>query len=123
MIELRDVTFTYPGAEDPVLARKVVEIIREAVTNAVRHGGAENIYITIEGTDKVRLIIENDGQALSGEIRWGGGLHSIQRRVEEAAGRLLIESDPRFRIIVELMKIEEMTAWSNHIIERGDSND
>ena len=109
--------------EDPVLARKVVEIIREAVTNAVRHGGAENIYITIEGTDKVRLIIENDGQALSGEIRWGGGLHSIQRRVEEAAGRLLIESEPRFRIIVELMKIEEMTAWSNHIIERGDSND
>lgn len=96
--------------EDSDLARKVVEIIREAVTNAVRHGGAENIYIQIEQTDKIRLTIENDGRAASGEIRWGGGLRAIQRRVEESAGKLVIQTKPRFQLSVELPQAEKEAA-------------
>ncbi len=96
--------------EDPVLAQKVVEIIREAVTNAVRHGGAENIYIQIEQTDKIRLTIENDGRPATGEIRWGGGLRAIQRRVEESAGKLAIQAEPRFQLSVELPQAEKEAA-------------
>ena len=80
------------------------------MTNAVRHGGAENIYIQIEQTDKIRLTIENDGRPTTGEIRWGGGLRSIQRRVEESAGKLVIQTEPRFKLSVELAQAEEEAA-------------
>ncbi len=87
--------------EDKLLARKLVEIIREAVTNAVRHGRAENIYIQIEDEESLHLMIENDGDVPMKEIQWGGGLRSIRQKVEEAAGKLEVQAEPQFKLYAE----------------------
>ena len=89
--------------EDSMLAGKMVEIIREAVTNAVRHGQAENIYIKIDNGDGVRMSIENDGMIPEEAVRFGGGLRSIQQKAEETKGRMSIQQYPRFGVYVELL--------------------
>ncbi|RRD94693.1 hypothetical protein EII17_06600 [Clostridiales bacterium COT073_COT-073] len=88
--------------EDEVLAGRIVEIMREAITNGVRHGQAENIYIKIEDGQDIKMIIENDGAIPAETIRFGGGLRSIQQKTEEIGGRMEIRLHPRFGIYVEL---------------------
>lgn len=48
---------------DPVAAHSVVEVVREAVTNAVRHGGADHVRVLVaSGPDSVEIEVINDGQ-------------------------------------------------------------
>jgi signal transduction histidine kinase len=52
-------------SQDQICVETVLEIIREACSNAIRHGSAERIWLTleIEGTDLVRVTVTNDGNA------------------------------------------------------------
>lgn len=63
-----------PAAEvrldaDRVAARAVVSVMREALTNSVRHGHARNIGIelTLDGEDLLRLVVSDDGP-VSGSV-------------------------------------------------------
>lgn len=51
---------------DPTAARSVVEVIREAITNAVRHGGADVVVVTVvlDGSD-LSVLITNDGGSVN----------------------------------------------------------
>ena len=51
------------------LARSTVEVMREAITNAIKHGKAKNIKVTITQTGQLLdLIVDNDGQeVITGE--------------------------------------------------------
>ncbi|WP_440958196.1 sensor histidine kinase [Oceanicaulis sp. LC35] len=62
--------------------------LREAVTNIIRHSGAETAHIRFapEGA----LIIEDDGQG--GELNAGTGLMGMRRRIESLGGEMEIES-------------------------------
>lgn len=69
----------------------------EALTNAVRHAGAKQLWIDAEETDAEYVIrYSNDGTVPTGPVTEGGGLSTARRKVEAAGGRMKIETSPRF---------------------------
>ena len=75
------------SAQDSVLAM----VLREAVTNIIRHSGAQHCRIELENRDRqLRLLIEDDGHG--GALREGNGLKGMRERLQAAAGRLEIDS-------------------------------
>jgi signal transduction histidine kinase len=56
----------------------VMNILYEAVSNAVRHGQARNIKIELEITGNVlEILVTDDGLGVSGDIKSGIGLHKM----------------------------------------------
>jgi two-component system CheB/CheR fusion protein len=47
---------------DGIVATHLFRIAQEAVTNAVKHGNAKNIYVTLRGNDPLLLRVTNDGR-------------------------------------------------------------
>ncbi len=79
-------------------ARLFVEIAREAVTNAVKHGFATGVTIRTNGD---RMEISDNGFSC-GEVKEGGGLNGMRRRLESFGGALFVQIQPRFTLTVEL---------------------
>jgi hypothetical protein len=68
------------GAVPPRLAEPLTTIVINAVNDAVRHGGAENIGVSIQqDTDGTVLVVTNDGQEASPEGPGGLGNASLDR--------------------------------------------
>ena len=88
--------------ENEAIARVMVNIIREGVTNAVRHGQAQNIDIVIKAGEGYTLSIVNDGRLSAENIIQGGGLREINRKITELGGLLQIKTRPEFQLIVEI---------------------
>jgi len=66
-------------------------VLREAVTNVVRHSGAQNCRIELDGrNDGIRLLVEDDGHG--GEVREGNGLKGMRERLRAVSGQLDIAS-------------------------------
>ena len=59
----------------PVASACAAEVVREAVSNAVKHGKAEHIVIALEPTNPhlLGITVTNDGQPLPAEIEAGYG--------------------------------------------------
>ena len=70
-------------------------VVREAVTNVVRHSGANVCVLTLDqdATGHTRLAVSDDGKGFTG--RRGGGLTGLAQRVEEAGGELELDGDAR----------------------------
>ena len=69
----------------------------EALTNAVRHAGAKQLWIDVEETAAGYVIrYSNDGTLPTGPVTEGGGLSTARRKVEAAGGRMKIVISPRF---------------------------
>jgi two-component system sensor histidine kinase UhpB len=79
----------------PATATALVCVAREALTNAVRHGGARRIAIccTEEGPDLV-LTVADDGVGLGSDAREGIGIVGMRSRVAALGGRLAIGGAP-----------------------------
>jgi two-component system sensor histidine kinase DesK len=79
-------------------------VLREAVTNVVRHAHARICEIdTSLAAGSVRLRVFNDGAFAEAATRRGTGLANLRSRVEEAGGRLTVRrEDDRFTLIAEL---------------------
>jgi two-component system sensor histidine kinase DesK len=76
-------------------------VLREAVTNIVRHAGASECSIELS-TEKntTQLVIADDGR---GDIREeGNGLRGMRERVQEVGGRLSLDSQRGTRLLIEL---------------------
>jgi signal transduction histidine kinase len=70
----------------------LIRILQESLTNAVRHGQASNILITLkEEATNVNLTIKDDGIGMS-EIKFGFGLNGMKERLESLQGGMKIES-------------------------------
>lgn len=63
-------------------------VVREAVTNVVRHSGAHTCTIEAQAG---RVAVRDDGRGLRGGLR-GNGLTGLARRVEDAGGTLALDS-------------------------------
>ena len=71
----------------------------ETLTNAVRHAGANQLWIDVENTDTVYVIrYTNDGSVPSVPVTEGGGLSTARRKIEAAGGQMKIEASPRFML-------------------------
>jgi signal transduction histidine kinase len=79
-----------PDAVHDALTR----IVREAVGNAIRHGDAGSVRITLSGSDGVRLTVEDDGTGLPADAPNGRGfgLVSMRERAEAVGGTLELSS-------------------------------
>lgn len=90
-----------PAAAGAVL----VPVLREAVTNILRHSGARNASIeTAAGAGVLRLHIGNDGVArASADDGTGHGLANLTARVQAAGGRLTSQRTAgRFDLVAEI---------------------
>jgi two-component system, NarL family, sensor histidine kinase DesK len=76
-------------------------VLREAVTNIVRHAGASECSIEVSTVeDRTQLVIADDGR---GDIRQeGNGLRGMRERVQELGGSLSLDSNRGTRLQIEL---------------------
>jgi two-component system sensor histidine kinase DesK len=76
-------------------------VLREAVTNIVRHAGASECSIECSTLrDCTQLVIADDGR---GDIRQeGNGLRGMRERVQELGGSLSVKSDRGTRLQIDL---------------------
>ncbi|MFZ3570850.1 sensor histidine kinase [Streptomyces sp. BH097] len=80
-------------------------VVREAVTNAVRHSAATTCTITVEGTaERVRLRVTDDGAGPAPTTTPGTGLKGLTERLASAGGSLEAGEGPDggFEVRVEL---------------------
>jgi signal transduction histidine kinase len=70
-------------------AEAVMRTVQEALTNAARHGGADNLWLSVRhaGT-ALQLEFRDDGRAPAGELCFGNGLTGMRERLEAAGGGL-----------------------------------
>jgi two-component system sensor histidine kinase DesK len=83
-------------------------VLREAVTNIVRHADASECSIEVfSEQDRTQLVIVDDGR---GNIRQeGNGLRGMRERVQELGGSLSLESTRGTRLHIELPQHSENT--------------
>jgi len=76
-------------------------IVREAVTNIVRHAQATQCRLQfLKNSSGTSLLVEDDG---CGGIRQeGNGLRGMRERVESLGGRMQVNSDKGTRLFVEI---------------------
>lgn len=93
-LEAADIAFHVDGALpdlDPQMDKAISLAIREAVTNAIRHSGAEEVRLSIVPEEGgIRFEIQDNGQASS--IQPGAGLKGLMRRIETFGGQVKISS-------------------------------
>jgi signal transduction histidine kinase len=96
-----EIRYDQQGLPYPLPRRTVHELFRvgqEAVTNAIRHGGARRIDITLHHDALgVRLVVADDGRGFDPGAAGGGpgmGLSGMERRVNGLGGDIAVTSSP-----------------------------
>ena len=88
---------------DAALAGAFVRVIREATTNAVRHGQARAVAVTIDQTPThARLVVTNDGAPLAGPLAAHGGIGGMRREAAALRGTLEVTGAPQFTVVMRL---------------------
>jgi signal transduction histidine kinase len=81
----------------PELETAVYRLVQEALTNAVRHGAARHVAISVgEAGEELAVSVRDDGCGFDPAAPAAGfGLAGMRERVELAGGRLRIGSSNR----------------------------
>lgn len=88
-LDLDDTADVAPAARDELLL-----VLREAISNAVRHGGPSTVCVSLEAGERLRLTISDDGSGFDGEPHSAGlGLANMRERVQGLGGELRLSSD------------------------------
>lgn len=76
------------------LAEHVEAVVREAVSNAVRHAGADTLTVSVSARDDaVRVTVTDDGKGLPEGVS-PSGLGNLRERAESMGGTFTLESHP-----------------------------
>jgi signal transduction histidine kinase len=80
----------------PELREDLARIVREAVSNATRHGEASTVTVALSNTDGIRVRVIDDGKGFDpgAERRRGFGLTSMRERAEMRGGIVVVRSEP-----------------------------
>lgn len=88
------VQYTGPlSVVDTILANHAEAVLREAVSNAVRHANATSLAINVSVEDDVRVEVVDDGVGISGDIT-ESGLRNLRQRADDAGGEFTVENMP-----------------------------
>jgi len=98
-----DIRVEGPLPEDCAKGQLFADIVRESVTNAVRHGLATQVLIRINHTqDGCLMRVSDNGIPPPAAVSEGGGLGGIRKKVEAHGGTLRTASRPCFVLEVDL---------------------
>jgi signal transduction histidine kinase len=96
----------------PGLGLTTYRVVQEALTNALKHGGAGPVEVRIRTGSDLHICIANDIAAGGPRLPSGGnGLAGMRERVEVYGGSLSTQSDARrFRVeaVLPLARLEVM---------------
>ncbi len=81
----------------------LIRCVQEIVTNAIRHSGAENLWIDVRTRDGggVELHARDDGRGTAA-LRLGHGLTGLRERAEELGGEVSFDGRGGFAVRLEL---------------------
>lgn len=83
----------------------LVGIVHEALNNAIRHGEAKNVRITLwEDEDREYCTIANDGKPATEPIREKGGLKNIRQKLALYNGDIQVSTKPEFTLTLSMPK-------------------
>ena len=92
---------TFP--EDAAQKELFLSVIRECMTNAVRHAGAKELYVRlVRGDHTAAVSVTNSGAVPAGKIVEGGGLTSLRILVKKSGGTMEIKTVPGFELTVSV---------------------
>jgi signal transduction histidine kinase len=69
----------------PVLGEHAEAVVREALSNALRHAGAGAISVAVEAGDELLIEVTDDGAGMPAEVS-RSGLDNLHRRAEQSGG-------------------------------------
>ncbi|MGW4772832.1 sensor histidine kinase [Nocardia sp. NPDC004278] len=72
------------------LADHAEAVVREAVSNAVRHSGAANVTVEISVADDLTIVVTDDGWGIPNHVI-RSGLRNLEQRAEKSDGHFTIE--------------------------------
>jgi signal transduction histidine kinase len=78
---------------DAALADHAEAVVREAVSNAVRHANASTLRVSVIVEDDLRIEVVDNGRGISGEVT-GSGLANLCDRAREVSGSFALEPNP-----------------------------
>lgn len=80
---------------DEELAQHVEAVLREALSNVVRHADATSVRVTLSAVDAgaLELVVADDGRGFDA-VGVSSGLANLDRRAEALGGRCTVESSP-----------------------------
>ena len=79
---------------DATLADHAEAVVREAVSNAVRHAKATTLTVSVVVDDDLCIEVIDNGRGISGEIT-SSGLTNLHQRAEDAGGSFGVEPAPK----------------------------
>jgi two-component system sensor histidine kinase UhpB len=98
--------------EEPLSSRTYVQttrILREAVSNVIKHSGASHVVISAEvhlDLHDFVLVIQDNGKGIpmemDGRLDRGHGMTSMKHRAKQLSGQCLVESGPGFGTVIRL---------------------
>jgi signal transduction histidine kinase len=95
-----------PGIQvAPDVREDLARIVREAVSNASRHGEASNVTVALSNTNGIRVSVSDDGKGFDPEAprRRGFGLTSMRERAEMRGATVVVRSEPGVGTKVEVV--------------------
>ncbi len=81
----------------PGTKHHVVMVMKEAINNALKYAGAEQISVELQaGANHVKLVVTDDGKGFDPEAsaRMGNGLRNMQARADAIGATLTVDSTP-----------------------------
>ncbi|OBG19899.1 histidine kinase [Mycolicibacterium celeriflavum] len=78
---------------DSALADHAEAVVREAVSNAVRHAQASTLMVNVVVGNDLCIEVVDDGCGIAGDIT-GSGLTNLSRRADEVGGEFMISAVP-----------------------------
>ncbi len=76
---------------EPGLADHAEAVVREAVSNAVRHGGATEVTVLVKVDDDLTIDVTDNGCGMPDDIS-PSGLNNLRHRAEESDGTFTVEN-------------------------------
>ena len=75
------------------LAPHIEAVLREGLSNALRHAGAQRIGVRILASDELTVEVSDDGRGIPPHVA-RSGLHNLERRADECDGTFSVVSTP-----------------------------
>jgi len=73
--------------ESAQLAEQLLLCIQEGISNAVRHGQATKLKLSLEQhNESIRLLLDDNGRGCADNIKFGSGLPGMRERMQSFNG-------------------------------------